>query len=298
MKKASLLLVVAVTFALLGASSLYAAAIVPGFGTSVGGRNDDGGFPCASGSSGAGCAGVIQPIGFSINFFGSNYSNLFINNNGNLTFSSWLPTFTPFGLTGPLGQAIIAPFFADVDTRFAGNPVAIGYGSVSGYTAFGATWDEVDYYYSSGVHTLSNSFQVLLVDRSDVNPGDFDIEFNYDRIQWETGDASGGAGGLGGFSARVGFSNGTGTAGTFYEMVGSGVNGAFLDGNITTGLINNEFNSTELGQTASPLDGRYIFMVRNGIPVVPAPEPSALVLMGLGLALVGGKLLREGAKRG
>ena len=61
----------------------------------------------------------------------------------------------------------------------------------------------------------------------DFAPGDFRIIFNYDRIRWETGDASGGTNGLGGSSARVGFSNGSGQPGSFFELEGSGQNGRF-----------------------------------------------------------------------
>ena len=60
----------------------------------------------------------------------------------------------------------------------------------------------------------------MLIDRSDVAAGDFDIEFNYDRIQWETGDASGGDACQGGEPARVGFSNGSGAPGAFFELAG------------------------------------------------------------------------------
>ena len=64
--------------------------------------------------------------------------------------------------------------------------------------------------------------------------GNFDIYFNYDRIEWEAGDASGGSNGLGGISARAGYSNGSGSA---LELTGSGVAGSFLDSNTTGGLI-------------------------------------------------------------
>ena len=65
------------------------------------------------------------------------------------------------------------------------------------------------------------------------------------------GNSSGGIGGLGGDSACAGFSNGSGDTGTFYELAGSAVNGAFLD-NSPTGLIHGNG------------DGRYIFSARNG----------------------------------
>jgi hypothetical protein len=72
----------------------------------------------------------LEPLGFTANFFGTNYSALYINNNGNLTFDAPLPTFTPFDLTSTR-RAIIAPFSADVDTR-VGNVVTYGPGTVDG----------------------------------------------------------------------------------------------------------------------------------------------------------------------
>ena len=79
----------------------------------------------------------------------------------------------------------------------------------------------------------------------------------YDRIEWETGDASSGIGGLGGASARAGYSNGTGLPGTFFEVTGSAVNGALLDDHPTTGLAVN----SNVG-----VPGRFLFQVRSGVP--------------------------------
>src|SRR5262249_28476006 len=145
-----------------------------------------------------------------------------------------------FGLTSAGQLPRLAPFFADVDTR-VGNTTHYGTGTVDGHAAFGVTWPDVGYYFE---HTDKlNAFQLVVIDRSDIAAGDFDIEFSYDQIQWETGDASGGSGGFGGFSAHAGFTNGTGDPGTNFELAGSGVNGAFLDSNATTGLVNHDLNS-------------------------------------------------------
>jgi hypothetical protein len=190
-------------------------------------------------------------IGFSINFYGLNFTQLYVNNNGNVTFDAPLSTFTPFDLTST-GRQIIAPFFADVDTR-VGNVTRYGQDVVDGRPAFGVNWIDVGYFNQS-VDKL-NSFQLVLIDRSDIAPGDFDFEFNYDRIQWETGSASGGVNGLGGNSARVGYSNGTGVPGTFFELPGSAINGAFLDGGPNS-LVANSLNSS--------VPGRYVFRVRGG----------------------------------
>ncbi len=197
-------------------------------------------------------------LGFNnpLNFFGTQVSSVFVNNNGNVTFGSPLGTFTPFPLTSTNLQ-IIAPYFSDVETDFpTSGLVTYGNDTVNGAApAFGVNSPNVEYF-GEGPATLLNLFQLVLLDRSDVGAGDFDIEFNYNQVQWETGDASGGTGGLGGSSARVGYSNGSQTAGSFFELPGSGVPGSFLDTNTTTGLIYNDLNSTQ--------PGRYLFQVRGG----------------------------------
>jgi hypothetical protein len=180
------------------------------------------------------------------------YSQLFVNNNGNVTFDAPLGTYTPFGISGATTK-IIAPFFADVDTRGVGSDlVRYGFGDTvyDGRRAFCVDWVNVGYY---GSHADKlNSFQLLIVDRSDAGAGNFDVVMNFDKIQWETGDASGGSGGIGGVSAHMGYSDG---AGNSFELPGSGVNGALLDSN-TTGLVHRSLNSLQLG--------RYIFSIRNG----------------------------------
>src|SRR5262245_47728366 len=65
-----------------------------------------------------GSSGPVS-IGFTVDFFGSVHNNLFINTNGNVTFGSPLASNTPFNLT-TTSWKIIAPFFADVDTRAGG----------------------------------------------------------------------------------------------------------------------------------------------------------------------------------
>jgi hypothetical protein len=190
------------------------------------------------------------PIGFPVNFFGQTYTTVFVNNNGNVTFDGPLATFTPFNLLSTT-QVIIAPFFADVDTAGAGSGLTtFGRDVFGGRAAFCANWVNVGYY-DNRTDKL-NSFQLLLVERADRGPGDFDIMFNYNSILWETGEYSGGIDGLGGSSARAGYSNGTNAS---LELPGSAVNGALLNSS-ASGLANNSRNSG--------VAGRYIFEVRNG----------------------------------
>ncbi|MFN3325540.1 MAG: putative Ig domain-containing protein [Bryobacteraceae bacterium] len=207
---------------------------------------------------------AIAPLGFTINFFGRLRPACYVNNNGNVTFDSPLATFTPFGLDGTRRE-IIAPFFADVDTRAAGSQlVTYGEDTVDGRKAFGVNWIDVGYYDTKADRL--NSFQLVIIDRSDTGSGNFDIEFNYAKIQWETGDASGGVNGLGGVPAAVGWSNGSGEPGTSFEVAGSLVPGAFLDRG-SSPLIRRRMNS--------PVMGRLMFRARDGALIAPLSIHSA-----------------------
>jgi hypothetical protein len=214
--------------------------IRPGFDRQILDRNDDG-------------STASVPLPFTINFLSNSESALYVNNNGNVTFDKSLSAYTPGDLVAA-GAKIIAPFWADVDTRNTNsNVVQYGTNVVHGHNAFGVDWVNVGYYNQRADKLLS--CQLVIIDRSDIAPGDFDIEFNYDRIEWETGDASGGSNGLGGSSARAGYSDGN----MDYELSGSGVNGAFLDTSPVTGLVYNSFKT--------PVPGRYLFLFRDGQPL-------------------------------
>lgn len=120
---------------------MFAGAITGGFNDFTLPANDDGSSSAVN-------------IGFNVDFFGLVFSQLYVNNNGNITFDSPLSTFTPFDLTST-GRQIIAPFFADVDTRNNGSPVTYGYGEFDGLAAFGVNWVNVDYFSQlTGPHQL------------------------------------------------------------------------------------------------------------------------------------------------
>lgn len=256
--------VTALGWAAPAAQALGSNAIVSGFGSNTFGGNDDGTYPCVGPDDGTpeGCDPTTVPLPFTINYFGTNYNALYLNNNGNVTFDSPLSDFTPFDLNST-SRVIIAAYFADIDTR-VGNTVTFGTGTVDGHQAWGANWPGVGCY-DSNDNTL-NYFQMLLIDRSDVAAGDFDIEFNYDQVHWDSGQASDGdANCLNGSSARVGYSNGNGSS---FELPGSAVDGGFLDSNATTGLVNHDLNSNHLG--------RYVFNVRAGQPTAPTTTATTL----------------------
>lgn len=232
----------AVASLLIGGRGSHAATntgpIRAGFETHALAATDDGSF-----------GAVALP--FAIDLNGASTSDIYINANGSLTFDQPLWDFTPFALTDA-NQPIIAPFFSDVDT-LRGGAMSYGTGTVDGHPAFAVTWQSVSCYAFGPSPPASNDFQVVLIDRSDTGKGNFDIEFNYGKIQWESGQASGGnAHCLGGIAPRAGYSTGSGQS---VELRGSGEVGAFLDTNATGGLAR--------GDLGSPVPGRYVFPIRT-----------------------------------
>ena len=188
----------------------------------------------------------LVPLGFYINFYGSSNDAVYVNNNGDVTFDSPVSEYTPKTLI-TLGVEVIAPFWADVDTR---NPdsdvVRYGANKVDGHDAFVVNWVNVGYYNSKADRLLS--CQLVLINRSDIAPGDFDMEFNYDKVQWQWGDVTEND------PPRAGFANNGGG----YELPGSGIEGAFMDTNEVSGLIYYCANSA--------VPGRYFFRFRDGLP--------------------------------
>jgi VCBS repeat-containing protein len=182
-----------------------------------------------------------------INFFGHNYTSLYINNNGNITFGSPTGTYTPSVIDAGLNNPIIAVFWADVDTRGHGN---VYYDLDEADGVMTITWDDVGYY-PSRTDKL-NSFQLVLISEGN---GNFDIQYRYGDIEWTTGGASGGSGGLGGTPARAGYSAGDGTH--YYELPQSGNQAALLtlpatDGNTgIDGVDQFEVHNGEVGLSAS-----------------------------------------------
>ncbi|GAC05930.1 nidogen-like domain-containing protein [Paraglaciecola chathamensis] len=236
-----------------------------------------------------------------VNFFGRSHDSFYVNNNGNISFNGSVGSFTPeefpitrFGDDNGDGEcevdcsdipqaqtnsafstpenddiqspaelntiAMIAPFWADVDTGcddcgdvFIGSPNA---------ETLVITWDRVGFYPSDS--SLTNTFQLVLIDRADTGAGNFDVEFRYEDINWTTGDASDGENGLGGVPAQAGYD------------AGDGVNFFTLPGSRTDEVVN-------LDTAASNTDtaGIWKFAIRDGElpgdtaenPILPVIDP-------------------------
>jgi hypothetical protein len=216
-----------------------------------------------------------ESLGFSIDFGGTTYTKTFVSNNGYISFGQGSSNYSPYSLNASYeGLPIIAAFFSDVDTRDqASGIVTWGTGLVDGKAAFVAKWNTVGEY---GAEDFSpNTFEIVLVSRSDTGAGNFDIFLNYETITWDH------------YGAVAGFHNGSSTNPLFYQLPGSLEEGAFLDSgtNSLTGFTNNGAAGDFL---LSARDGGFLGVA----PIVAIPEPSTYALL-----LLGGGLLWLGARR-
>ncbi|XP_075046985.1 uncharacterized protein LOC142107450 [Mixophyes fleayi] len=169
-----------------------------------------------------GSSSIIR-LSTAIPLFGSNYSSLYVNNNGLLSFRSPIGQYVPQELPVAFGNPFLALFWADINNQVAGDiyfrqstDPALLYRATSdirayfhhlNFTAqwvFVATWDSVAYYGSAT--NKVNTFQAVLI--TDQN-ATF-VLFNYGAIEWTTGTASGGNNltGLGGIPALAGINSG------------------------------------------------------------------------------------------
>ncbi len=151
-------------------------------------RNDDGSF-------------YIADIGFDFEFCGTIYNDVWINTNGNISFTQGVGVFSPSGF--PYNVPMVAPFWADVDTRnTACNEIV--YKLFPNYMI--VTWENVGWYNQQCNPT--NTFQLIISDgTAPIIPAGNNIQFRYGDMAWTTGEASGG-GPFGGVPATVGFNSG------------------------------------------------------------------------------------------
>jgi len=151
-----------------------------------------------------GSTGLI-PIPFTFNLYGQAYNSLYINNNGNLTFTGPLSTFSATAFPS-VGNAIVAPFWADVDTRNGNGQVLYKITPTAVYV----NWVDVGYYAFHG--DKLNTFQLIITNGSDPVIDGGNVAFCYQNMDWTTGDASQGVNGFGGVPATCGANKGDGLA--------------------------------------------------------------------------------------
>lgn len=235
-------------------------------------------------------------VPFATNIRGSTFDQFYDGNNIVHVCTDGFITFGPFGGFCPDPPnpedikgafTALAPLYRDLNMPISGPGSSIGSigwgtGTVDGRAAWGATWDDV-LSWTSGTSTgaeFRNSFQVMLIERSDRAVGDFDVEFNYGFL-------------------RLGYDNVTNVFAGAYDIGGLfDPNGDPYDeytytvapdrfSRITMCWVNGTVNNTACtpgtGGPVDPID-----------PGTPVPEPSTWVLMAAGL---GGLFLAERRRR-
>lgn len=189
-------------------------------------RNDDG------------STSAIQ-LPFTFCFYGQNWNDVYINNNGNISFGAPYGTFSASGFPSNM-FVMIAAFWADVDTRALASGL-VYYRLTSSHLA--VRWENVGYY---NQHTnWVNDFQIVITDGMDpILPPGSNVGISYGDMQWTTGDASGGVNGFGGTAATVGCNLGDGVnyiqLGTF-DQPGTVYNGPFGPASQVSWLDNKQF---------------------------------------------------------
>ncbi len=118
-----------------------------------------------------------------INYFGTNYTSIYINTNGLITFAAPNTSYTPTALGG-LTQPAIAPFWTDVNitsgTATGTNNIYYDLDPATGRVT--VTWLGVAAYSGGGANR--NTFQVVLQHTGD---GNFEVDIIYQQIQWTNG---------------------------------------------------------------------------------------------------------------
>ena len=247
--------------ALTASGSYYTDIIGGGIGSIVvmtGGGNANGAGQ-ANGRNDDGFSGPIN-FGYTLNFFGNNYTSFFANNNGNVSFGAGISAFVPSGPTGAAAP-LISAWFGDVDTRGPLSGVMRIRQDIANQTII--TWDNVGYF-SVGDDKL-NSFQMIIRGANYPIPiGEGAIGFFYKKMAWEvTGTST---------TAAVGFGDGLGHSEVLQGSNASGLNTVVQD--------------------------HFIWFDQNLVVVPPsttAPEPStyALMLAGLGAIAVAARRRRH-----
>ncbi len=175
---------------------------------------------------------ISSVFGSGIDFFGTTYSSIYINSNGNISFGTANTDYQSSNLAAE-NVSVIAPFWSDVNLNNGGEiywDLDPANGTVT------VTWLDVEPYNGSG----TNSFQVVLTSNGG---GDFNVEFIYEDIEWTSGYNQ---------NAQVGITDG-------------GSNDIILDGSgNATELANYENNDFGGGDP----NGTYDLTFVNGSPVV------------------------------
>ncbi len=207
-------------------------------------------------------------LGFSVNWFGSSYSQILINNNGGLSFNDGRGSFTDYTNVDlrTTNRPLVLPLFTDIDTRNNATTV-VKYGplqnSFDGVTGgYCINWVNVGHYDQSAPYY---SAQLIILPRTSADSGratgDVDLIFNYDGINAATTNVP----------LEIGYADPANRANS-YRFSSSGVTpNPYVDG-VGTALKTNK--NVPLGKGALDVNGRYWFQITPGSAPTATPTPT------------------------
>ena len=181
-------------------------------------------------------APVFTP-GAPVRFAGSDFTQMFINSNGNVTFGAGFTSFTPSALPG-LALPTLAPFFADVNLTPSGR-VLYCVDAPNGRVL--VTYEDVGYFGSCGGPT--SRFQVALSPGTVCGQSGLIVEYRFEEMTWNSGTFGGGV------PCATGLCSDTsectpGVAGVDY---GDGVTAVQLPGSLTPSVHTDLLGGSNVG---------------------------------------------------
>jgi CHAT domain-containing protein len=217
---------------------------------------------------------ALVDLGFEFPFFGTTYTSVYVNNNGNVTFNAPLAQYTATDIATS-AFPFIGAYFTDVDTRNTAvrppgtNQTYYTTRTIPGTSTqqFVVTYDQVGYFNQK--NDLTATLQIAFDQLGRIG-------FAYNDIQFETGDASGGVNGFGGTPAAIGINTGLGLLST--NTPNSGTASIVYNQSLTDGVSNNiDFTHIFLSSnTSAPVLPPTATPIPEPIPTpiaIPTPEP-------------------------
>jgi uncharacterized repeat protein (TIGR01451 family) len=137
-------------------------------------------------------------LDFPLRIGNDSIASLVINRNGFVSFEpiDFVPSLVSLA---DLGTDVVAPFYSPIEFTF--DEVTIGFGQLYDLpddlddpvipfgptVAYRVTWGTVDgVSMLEGPPDVTNKFQLIIIDRSDIAEGDFDLQMNYGPVNWES----------------------------------------------------------------------------------------------------------------
>lgn len=198
-------------------------------------------------------------IGFPVNWFGTSYGSLIINNNGGVSLDDGRGAFSSYrgiDLSTTL-RPLILPLFTDMDTTNVATS-AVTYGQItdldgtSDVDAFCINWVNVGEFSASAPKF---SAQLVIIDQGG---GDVDLEFNYNSVLTPTSTSNG--------TFVVGYASPSSRSNTWSLVTSSNSTAPYVNGGASALNAHTD--------TSGAVEGRFVRQIRTGAAPTASPTPT------------------------